>query len=242
MRQIVLDTETTGLEFSRGHRIIEIGALEMIDRKKTGLTFHEYLNPEREIEDGAFDVHGISNDFLMDKPRFSDIATAFINFVRDSELIIHNAPFDTGFINSELAMLGREWGCIEDYSLIIDTLKIAREKHPGQKNNLDALCARYSVDNSRRNVHGALLDAQILADVYLAMTGGQTALSLDENPGMEPDIINKSIIPAARRDAIRVIYPDRTETDLHRQRLEAIDRESSGRCIWLKIQPQEQEN
>ena len=167
MRQIILDTETTGLESKQGHRIIEIGCIELINRRKTERNFHQYLNPERDIEDGAFNIHGLSNEFLSDKSRFADIAQEFIDFIRDGELIIHNAPFDVGFINAELKLLGKKLGKIEDYCTVFDTLLLAREKHPGQKNNLDALCKRYEVDNSQRDLHGALLDAQILLDVYL---------------------------------------------------------------------------
>ena len=177
MRQIILDTETTGLEPKQGHRIIEIGCIELINRRKTERNFHQYLNPERDIEDGAFNIHGLSNEFLSDKSRFADIAQEFIDFIRDGELIIHNAPFDVGFINTELKLLGKKWGKIEDYCTVFDTLLLAREKLPGQKNNLDALCKRYEVDNSQRDLHGALLDAQILLDVYLKMTGGQTDLT-----------------------------------------------------------------
>lgn len=179
MRQIVLDTETTGLEPKHGHRIIEIGCVEINNRRKTDKHYHQYLNPDREIDDGAFNVHGISTEFLSDKPRFADIAQEFIDFIRDSELIIHNAPFDVGFINAELKKLGRKWGKVEDYCSVVDTLMMAREKHPGQKNNLDALCKRYEIDNSQRDLHGALLDAQILMDVYLVMTGGQETLTFD---------------------------------------------------------------
>src|SRR3990172_7642322 len=235
MRQIVLDTETTGLETTRGDRIIEIGAVELKDRKITGQTFHVYLNPDRDIEDGAFEVHGISSEFLADKPRFSDIASEFIQFIRGSELIIHNAPFDTGFINAELALLGKRWGCVGDYCSIVDSLRIARDKHPGQKNSLDALCARYKIDNSGRALHGALLDAQILADVYLAMTGGQTSLLLSEasNHSMPRD--SYSTLLQKDRPVIRVIQPDESECELHRQRLAMIDRESGGNCIWIRM-------
>ena len=237
MRQIVLDTETTGLETARGDRIIEIGAVELKDRKITGKTFHVYLNPDRDIEDGAYEVHGISSDFLVDKPRFSEIAAEFIQFIRGSELIIHNAPFDTGFINAEFTLLGKRWGSIEDYCSIVDSLRIARDKHPGQKNSLDALCVRYKIDNSGRDLHGALLDAQILADVYLAMTGGQTSLLLSEasNHGMLRD--NDFTLLRKDRPAIRVIQPDESEYESHRQRLAAIDRESGGNCVWIRMDP-----
>lgn len=175
MRQIVLDTETTGLSPETGHRVIEIGCVELIDRTLTGKHFHYYLNPQRKVDEGAFRVHGISNEFLEDKPLFKSIAESLIDFIRDSELIIHNAPFDIGFLNAEFSRLN--WPKkVHDYCSISCTLKMAREKHPGQKSNLDALCKRYSVNNSNRELHGALLDAEILASVYLAMTGGQTSL------------------------------------------------------------------
>ncbi len=175
MRQIILDTETTGIGPEQGHRVIEIGCIELIDRKLTGNHFHVYLNPQREVDEGAFRVHGISTEFLQDKPLFQDIVTEFLQFVEGSELIIHNAPFDVGFLNSELNHV--KWNkTLEDYCQILDTLVLAREKHPGQRNSLDALCKRYEIDHFNRELHGALLDAEILAYVYLAMTGGQSSL------------------------------------------------------------------
>lgn len=183
MRQIVLDTETTGLEVSLGHRIIEIGCVELVNRRVTGNHWHHYLNPEREIDSGAFEVHGISNEFVADKPRFAELAEDFLAYVDGAELIIHNAPFDVGFLNDELARLDPPADGVELRCDILDTLVLARQKHPGQKNNLDALCKRYEIDNSHRSLHGALLDARILADVYLAMTGGQTSLGLDAEQG-----------------------------------------------------------
>lgn len=178
MRQIVLDTETTGLEVSQGHRIIEIGCIEMLDRRPTERQFHVYLNPERDIEEGAIDVHGITNEDLADKPRFADIAADFLAFVAGAELVIHNAPFDVGFLNRELELCGLEPADIAGHCRVLDTLAMARQMHPGQKNSLDALCKRYEIDNSQRTLHGALLDAEILAEVYLAMTGGQATLAL----------------------------------------------------------------
>jgi len=178
MRQIILDTETTGMGHEQGHRIIEIGCLELIDRKLTGNHYHMYLNPQRPVDEGAFRVHGISNEFLQDKPLFQDIVSQLLQFIGGTELIIHNAPFDVGFLNSELRHV--KWKKkLEDYCDIFDTLVLAREKHPGQRNSLDALCKRYDIDNSNRQLHGALLDAELLAFVYLAMTGGQTSLFLD---------------------------------------------------------------
>lgn len=179
MRQIVLDTETTGLDPSSGHRIIEIGCIELLNRRFTGNKLHIYINPERQIDAGAIRVHGITNEFLQDKPVFADIAKQFIEFVDGAELIIHNAPFDVGFLNSELAGV-KYTHKLEERCAVLDTLLLAREKHPGQRNNLDALCKRYNVNNSNRKLHGALLDAEILAFVYLAMTGGQKELFVKE--------------------------------------------------------------
>ncbi len=235
MRQIVLDTETTGLESSRGHRIIEIGCVELNHRRKTDRYFHHYLNPERDVEDGAYDVHGISNEFLNDKPMFRDIAQELIDFIKDSELIIHNAPFDIGFLNAELQLMGEKWGKVEDYCIVIDTLAIAREKHPGQKNNLDALCQRYEIDNSQRDLHGALLDAQILVDVYLAMTGGQTDLSLDDPVSGISAVTNKKRLLDPNRPGLRIIQPTDEELKAHHKRLEAINKASEGKCVWKKL-------
>ena len=181
MRQIILDTETTGLETSQDHRIIEIGCVELIDRRITDSHWHRYINPDREIDAGAFEVHGISDESIKDKPRFHEIAQEFIDYIDGAELIIHNAPFDVGFLDHEFAKLDGDRHSVDQYCTVLDTLVMARQKHPGQKNSLDALCKRYEIDNRQRNLHGALLDARILADVYLIMTGGQTALSLDES-------------------------------------------------------------
>lgn len=185
MRQIVLDTETTGLEPDQGHRIIEIGCVELNDRELTGRHYHVYINPQREVDDGAVEVHGITNEFLADKPLFADIAREFLEFIRGSDLLIHNAPFDVGFMDHEFAKLSADFPRTRDVCTVTDSLKMARKKHPGQKNNLDVLCRRYGIDNSKRELHGALLDAEILALVYLAMTGGQTALSLGNDSGEE---------------------------------------------------------
>jgi DNA polymerase-3 subunit epsilon len=187
MRQIVLDTETTGLEVSQGHRIIEIGCIELINRRVTGNHWHYYFNPDREVDIGAFEVHGISDDFLQDKPRFTELAEDFRRYVEGAELVIHNAAFDVGFLNHELSRLETPLAPLEECCTVLDTLMLARQKHPGQKNNLDALCKRYDIDNSQRSLHGALLDARILADVYLAMTGGQTSLGLEADQASEAD-------------------------------------------------------
>ena len=236
MRQIILDTETTGLEPKQGHRIIEIGCIELINRRKTERNFHQYLNPERDIEDGAFNIHGLSNEFLSDKSRFADIAQEFIDFIRDGELIIHNAPFDVGFINAELKLLGKKWGKIEDYCTVFDTLVLAREKHPGQKNNLDALCKRYEVDNSQRDLHGALLDAKILLDVYLKMTGGQADLTFHSvatshgAKGKSEQYINN------KHKKLVVIEPTENELAEHRLLLESIEDKNKGKCIWIETE------
>ncbi len=185
MRQVVLDTETTGLEPNDGHRVIEIGCVEMENRRLTGNSLHLYLNPEREIDAGALAVHGISSEFLADKPTFDKVVDEFLAFVDGAELVIHNAPFDVGFLNHELRRLGTRYGTIEQRCGVLDTLVMARQKHPGQKNSLDALCRRYFVENGHRELHGALLDAEILADVYLAMTGGQTRLFSGGNDSSE---------------------------------------------------------
>ncbi len=236
MRQIVLDTETTGLETSQGHRIIEIGCVELFNRRLTGRHYHQYINPEREIDAGAQAVHGISNAMLNDKPVFARIADDFLNFVGDAELVIHNAAFDIGFINYELNLLRPGFGSITDRCHVVDTLLMARAKHPGQKNNLDALCKRYGVDNSQRELHGALLDAEILADVYLLMTGGQTALSLGGNQskeegGEEQNQIRR--LPAGRRP-LPVITANGAELELHQQKLAAIAKASGDNCVWLR--------
>ena len=187
MRQIVLDTETTGLEVSQGHRIIEIGCIELVNRRVTGNHWHYYVNPDRPVDSGAFEVHGISNEFLQDKPRFAELAEEFHQYISGAELIIHNAPFDVGFLDNELASLESPLTPVAKNCSVLDTLLLARQKHPGQKNNLDALCRRYSIDNSSRSLHGALLDARILADVYLAMTGGQTSFGLDSEQASSSD-------------------------------------------------------
>jgi DNA polymerase-3 subunit epsilon len=240
-RQIVLDTETTGLEPSQGHRIIEIGCVEMVDRRLTRRTFHQYLQPDREIDQGAIEVHGITNEFLEDKPRFADVARDFMDFIQGAELVIHNAPFDVGFLNHELKMLGPDWGSIEAHCRILDTLALARELHPGQRNNLDALCKRYSVDNSNRELHGALLDAEILADVYLCMTGGQVALSLDADVGEDTQGNNNERheqkirrLPAGR-PALRVIAASEHELQAHRERLTEVEKMSGGNVIWQNL-------
>lgn len=235
MRQIVLDTETTGLSPTEGHRVIEIGAVELLNRRLTGKHFHHYLQPDRPIDPGAEEVHGISNEFLADKPRFGDVAAEFLEFVSGAELVIHNAAFDVGFLNAELTRLGSaDVERIDSLCSVLDTLPMARRMHPGQRNTLDALCRRYGVDNSGRSLHGALLDAQILADVYLAMTGGQVTLLLgDEANAAHDGDAGQRVRIRADRPALIVIDPTALELAAHLSRLAAIDKASGGRCLWL---------
>lgn len=231
MRQIVLDTETTGLEPEQGHRIIEIGCVELVNRKPTGKTFHHYLQPDREIDEGALEVHGITQQFLADKPRFKDIAEEFLAFIANAELVIHNAPFDTSFLQHELKLLGGPLTDLSEHCTVLDTLALARQMHPGQKNSLDALCKRYEIDNSQRQYHGALLDAEILADVYLAMTGGQAALSLGGTDETARGGARR--IRRVKRDGLRlrVIRASAEELAAHERRLEALEK-ASGTCLW----------
>lgn len=234
-RQVVLDTETTGLSTADDHRIIEIGCVEIINRRLTGRNFHQYINPEREIDAGAIEVHGITNDALADKPLFADIADEFLAFVEGAELIIHNAPFDVGFLNHELGKMPDQQTRVEGICSVLDTLKMARDRHPGQKNNLDALCKRYDVDNTNRELHGALLDAEILADVYLAMTGGQVSLSLAaEQPAVMDHQQNDSIITASAQQKRKVIKASEDELAAHQAMLEKLQSASGGQCVWLK--------
>lgn len=224
MRQVILDTETTGLEWDLGHRIIEVGCIELLGRRVTEKTFHKFVNPERAIDHGALEVHGISAESLLDKPKFHEIADEFLDFISGSELVIHNADFDIGFLNNELSLIGRNIGRIEDVCSVQDTLQLARQLHPGQRNSLDALCKRYGVDNSHRTLHGALLDAEILADVYLAMTGGQTDLLFSRNSKLEEAEIKTNTTTEGLADGIQleVTYPNSQELELHRQWLDIL--------------------
>ena len=235
MRQVVLDTETTGLEPRQGHRIIEIGCVELISRRITQQRYHQYINPERAVDEGALEVHGISDEFLADKPVFFKVVDDFLDFVRGAELIIHNAPFDVGFINHELKLLNASIGKIESCCSIADTLTMARQLHLGQRNSLDALCKRYGIDNTHRELHGALLDAEILADVYLAMTGGQTDLSFlsaeAESQAAEQIVVSRAQ-QVQRTQNLKVIVASTEELALHEQRLQAIDKSSSGTTLW----------
>jgi DNA polymerase-3 subunit epsilon len=230
-RQLVLDTETTGLEPSQGHRIIEIGVVEMIDRRLTGNNFHIYLQPDREIDAGAIEVHGITNEFLADKPRFEDVADELSDYLRGAEVIIHNAPFDVGFIDAEYQRLEND---VTMASLcdVVDTLVMAREMHPGQRNSLDALCGRYDVDNKHRTKHGALLDSEILADVYLAMTGGQKSLGWEADDDKEGDANTKGVRRINREGlSLKVVKANSEELAAHEERLDAMS--SSGTTpVW----------
>ncbi|MGH8282187.1 MAG: DNA polymerase III subunit epsilon [Gammaproteobacteria bacterium] len=233
MRQVVLDTETTGLEPGEGHRIIEIGCVELLDRRVTQRNFHQYINPERGVDAGAAEVHNLSEEFLASKPRFAQIAAEFLKFVAGAELVIHNAAFDIAFLNSELRRLGDAQADITRECRVLDTLELARGLHPGQKNSLDALCKRYRVDNTAREYHGALLDAQLLAEVYLAMTGGQASLSLDTSSGKSGTRAG-SPLPVDRTGiSLAVIRASDEELQAHHERLVAI-RKRSGKCLWTE--------
>jgi DNA polymerase-3 subunit epsilon len=239
MRQIILDTETTGLEPSEGHRIIEIGCVELVGRRLTGNNFHQYVNPERDIDAGAVEVHGITAESLKDKPRFADIVADFLDYVKGAELIIHNAPFDVGFLNHEFALVaaaGAPVVRIEDHCSVIDTLKLARSMHPGQKNDLDSLCRRYSVDNTQRTLHGALLDAEILADVYLAMTGGQATLFEEVRSPLQGGTQAAEVRRLdPKRARLPVIAPSAEELAAHERWLEELDKQSKGQCLWKQL-------
>jgi DNA polymerase-3 subunit epsilon len=236
MRQVVLDTETTGLDWERGHRVIEIGCIEILNRRKTDVNFHCYINPEREVDEAAQEVHGMSHKDLADKPLFADVAQSFLDFIGDAELIIHNAPFDVGFLDNELQMAGRDEAKLLSNNQILDTLTLSRQIHPGQRNSLDALCKRYGVDNSRRDLHGALLDARLLADVYLALTGGQGALSLDDSA----DSGQQSASRAAQRvdrngmDLV-VVHATAKELQQHDAQLDLIEAAGTDGALWRRV-------
>jgi len=236
MRQIIVDTETTGLEPTQGHRIIEIGCVEIINRRLTGNHYHQYLQPDRGIDDAAIEVHGITSEFLAGKPRFPEIVDDFMNFINGAELVIHNAPFDIGFLNHELRLCGTEWQNIADYCSVVDTLTLARTLHPGQKNSLDALCRRYDIDNSQRTLHGALLDAEILADLYLVITGGQSSLLLDgvaDQASGQGEAVRRL---AKDRPVLKVIAASNHEIELHKQRLATISQGNGGKCMWEELE------
>jgi len=232
VRQVILDTETTGLEVQRGHRVIEIGCIELVQRRRTGREFHTYLNPDREIDEGARAVTGIADEFLLDKPRFGEIAREFLDFIDGAELIAHNASFDVGFLDAELARAGVEDPRIAARAQVLDTLVLAREKFPGQRNSLDALCKRLDVDNSHRGLHGALLDANLLADVYLALTSGQGALGFGDESAPGEIRIAAELRIVARPRVLRALD---AEIVLHEARIAAIDKASRGACVWRRL-------
>ncbi len=236
MRQVVLDTETTGLDPAQGHKLIEIGCVEIVNRRLTQRHYHQYLQPDREVDPEAFAVHGISDEFLQDKPRFVDVVQEFMAFIDGAELIIHNAPFDLGFINHELNLLQQGWQAVESYCTITDTLVMARQRHPGQKNNLDALCKRYNIDNSQRTLHGALLDSEILADVYLTMTGGQVSLLGNEQQANSQQQVSVIRRVAADRPSLPIITADADELAAHEAVLARIDKASGGQCVWRTLE------
>lgn len=238
MRQVVLDTETTGLETSQGHRIIEIGCVELVDRKLTGRHYHQYIRPDREIDQGAIEVHGITNEFLVDKPDFASVVDDFIRYVDGAELVIHNAAFDIGFLDYELGKIAGLKTRMESICTVVDTLKMARKKHPGQRNNLDALCGRYGVDNSQRDLHGALLDAEILADVYLLMTGGQTTLQLGGNSddSAEGGVSTELQRLQGDRPKLRVISATSAELERHEKNLDSIAKANDGSVRWRELE------
>lgn len=234
-RQIFLDTETTGLEVSQGHRVIEVACVEMVNRRLTGRHFHYYLNPEREIDEGAQQVHGISLEFLADKPKFADIVDEFLDYLGDAELVIHNAPFDVGFLNGELARLKKPK--IEQGRAVLDTLRMARDLYPGRKNSLDALCERLDIDNSARTLHGALMDAELLADVYIAMTRGQDSLDIalvaDGGSGKQKGE------RAARPAVLKVRRAEGEELLRHAEIVERLQKASGGKAVWSGFAPEE---
>ena len=234
MRQIVLDTETTGIQVEEGHRIIEIGCVEMINRKLTGNHFHKYINPGREVEAGALAVHGITNEFLKDKPVFSSIANDFMEFITGAELIIHNAPFDLSFLNNELNLLQLGWKMVTDYCPVVDTLRLARQLHVGQRNSLDALCKRYAIDNSKRDLHGALMDAHLLAQVYLAMTGGQGSFFDTLNETQAESTKNTDVVAtsAAQKYNLLVLKANEEELTEHEKYLQQMKKQ--GKCLWTE--------
>lgn len=236
MRQIILDTETTGLRVEDGNRILEIAAVEMLSRKVSapGKHLHRYINPERESEEGALNVHGLTQDFLADKPKFADIAHEFVEFVRDAELIIHNAPFDVGYLNMELGRVGL--GKITDYvSGVIDTLAMAKENFPGKRNSLDALCDRYEIDRSNRTLHGALIDCELLAEVYLCLTRGQDSLLIDFGGGAESAGAGLAL-QSRPRGPLKVLLPSAEELAEHAAYLDTLDKSVKGQCLWRAIE------
>ena len=232
MRQVALDTETTGMDIAAGNRILEIGCIEIVQRVVTGRKFHVYLNPDRDSEPGALQVHGLTREFLADKPQFADVVDELLDFIDGAELLIHNASFDLGFLNHELKLLSRT-GRIEDQYAVLDTLTLARQLHPGQRNSLDALCKRYSVDATARTLHGALLDSELLADVYLALTAGQAALSLD----LAVESVEQRLSVDPRRLPRRTIVPSNADLERHSKRVEALVKIAGDAVVWRQMAP-----
>lgn len=230
MRQVVLDTETTGLEVKKGHRVIEIGCIELLERRPSGRTFHTFLNPDRAVDEGARAVHGIDDAFLLDKPRFHEVAGEFLEFVAGAEIIAHNASFDVGFLDAELGLAGQELGRLADHASVLDSLQMAREKYPGQQNSLNALCKRLGIDNRHRELHGALVDAHLLADVYLAMTAGQGDLGLAVETAEQPQ--RAVTTGPLAGDGLRVLRANESELAAHAARIESIELASNGACVW----------
>ena len=234
MRQIVVDTETTGLDFSRGHRVVEVGCVEMLNRRPSGSTFHHYFHPHREIDEAAIEIHGLTVDMLQDKPDFADLAAELLDYIKGAELIIHNAPFDVGFLNNEFELAGLGTGVVDANCTVVDTQAMARDKHPGQRNNLDSLCKRYDVDNSQRTLHGGLIDAEILADVYLAMTGGQVTL-LDD---LAESAYAQNSTPEGDTEppATPVIRASGEELEQHEKWLQLLEKKSAAGVIWRRLE------
>lgn len=236
MKQIVLDTETTGLEVAKGHRVIEIGCIELLERRPSGRTFHCYLNPDRAVDEGARAVHGIGDDFLVDKPRFRDVAAEFLAFIADAELIAHNAMFDVAFLDNEFGLCDPPLPRLRGQARILDTLQLAREKYPGQQNNLNALCRRLGIDVRHRELHGALVDAYLLADVYLAMTAGQGDLGLvSSDEAKRPRTL--ATATKGERRPLRLMRASDAELAAHERRVEAVDAASRGQCLWKRLAP-----
>ena len=239
MREIALDTETTGLEVSAGHRVIEIGCVELLHRRPTGEHFHVYLQPGRSVDPAAMEVHGISDEFLLDKPQFADVAREFLDFVSGARLVIHNAPFDLGFLDNELNLVEDGADRLEDHCTVLDTLALARRMNPGQRASLDALCKRYGIDNSRRELHGALLDARILADVYLAMTSGQVSLALEGHKhqtsrGGAASSPDSGSPRQSEHPPLTIVTPSETEARAHAGYLDVLDEACGGSCLWRR--------
>jgi len=236
MRQVVLDTETTGLDPKHGHRVIEVGCVEIENRKLTGRHFHRYLNPQRDIDEAALEVHGLTRAFLSNKPLFKQIEEEFIEFVKGAELVIHNAPFDVGFLDNELKLCKSSRAGMASFCGVLDTLLLARKKHPGQRNSLDALCKRYDIDNTQRQLHGALLDAEILADVYLTMTSGQSSLLLKEDADEVTETQHRIRKFNPQRQKLAVLRASAEEVNTHKQRLLDIAQTSNDFCVWTQIE------